>query len=474
MEAIVNGITGPIVTPFVRRGERLFDLCRLLKRSEPAIVFKGRIQEFPNYGDWVDQSKRVLRAEPWLQCEFDERTVPLGLVGAALLKHGLCAEEEADWLQTREVTLLGHRKPHKRLAVVIAAISSGVLRGERGRQDGTGIASDDSDQADDSFVTAKTHLFADAEGPDDSVNAAFDVRPQGQQAWFGTPRSVHHQQMAFGTNKLDDGLPLSMSQVVLKLELEILCQPRLRVFVPERTTRDLKRFLYDARGCLKVQVNYTARIFAPGGEVQSWSALTRHLDNYFPTANLAHVVTQFVCERTHYDSDGHYHHPVRDMAIDCSALHGRGRWYSGLRDLWTRWGYEADAGTGKIYFNRNRRLSPKCHQFLEGCRFVGYLVEPSDLDVGFFWLHAKDLNDANDAWWIYLGNATDADIAKCHQNLPESIKQQRNVTLYRWNRQWSPPRFFPNFSIISDASETRSLQEFAAQITLYCTPVYGS
>ena len=394
---------------------------------------------------------------------------------------------DANFYKTQTILILGAQKPRARLAVVLGVISSGGLKHHCCQQatiEGTSEGSDRPDSAttsDDSFVTCMSHPLADSQdASEDEADAVIDMRDSARQDSFSRRTDWRDAQSAFGEHEPYDGLPVSVSTVVVNMELEVLCHPRLRIFVPERTIRDLGRFMYDPRGCFRIEVAVAMRMYTPLGEVRSWPELPEPVQDWFDTFRLSMILWNadwMVFDRICYGNDDRYREPVRKAFWDESGVVGRTR--SNLffrrvneRPLLPILASRRNMGSGRILLNRNLRLSAKCGEFIKACQFLGFPVESADLDFGLFWL-------VSDAWChIYLGHfgdLTHRDLPRYYQKLVESGNVRRYVGFWCWNETTElsndpQGRYF----VWNKGSEELALEFFASFIPQRCTRVYIS
>ena len=388
---------------------------KFTKRPVPRIVCpQGRIQDIPSYVDHVKLSKKLLGSDAWLVGALLESEVSLEPVTGVLLKRGLWEYSETCWFRYQRINILGPLKPHERLAVIIAAVKTGVLRRgccELGAVSSTSWDSDSEDWTSEvslvpsgfhssveeasnvtSFFSCESQPFFDAQEPD----VAVDLWMQVQQDWCGYQRDWSEPGVAFAASEPHDGLAVSMpSRVNVTIELRIHTQPRFAISIPSRTVRDLGRLMHDPRGHFEIEAEYTARTYTPCGEVVSLTTL----DPYYwgqrdifdllswPALSLRVLLVNRIC----FDSDRGYHRPARQARMTHWKLSED---WSGWRD-YVEWMSEYDwlirkrplpeggcKPASPLYFNRNQQLTPTCQEFLDFHRSIGWPTEGADLDVG--------------------------------------------------------------------------------------------
>ena len=405
--AVLNGLTGPFTTPAVGRGERWYALRSFRKRYEPAIICpNGRMYQCAAYKLWLPTSIRLLEDEGWLESQFREPTVQFDLVAPVLHLHEYLTQNDLDCLRPQSVTILGARTARERLAILLAAAATGLLRRQPGEELRAVHTTEDSESQvstlDASFVTCQSEVYYDAEGADDMVDGVVHVRAQAQHDWCGYCSSWGHAGAAFGASEPHEGLPVSMSKVVIKLEMEYQCRPRFKILVPWRTIRDFGRFLHDPRGCFGVQIDVAARIYTPLGEVRSVRELLPLVRDHVAAdgGSFASLLCESMIDscledllffRICYDSDHRFHRPARIPDWDKSLLTGLD--LSPVKSLWWQlqlidaedWRFQPRSfikDTGPMFFNRNQQLTPLCREFLEVLRFLGLPIEAAVLNVG--------------------------------------------------------------------------------------------
>ena len=483
-----SGAAAPVTVPLVRCADEWWTLRKNTKRPVPGIVCpKGRFHNVPYYREFLPLSKMVLRAQPWVRGELSEPEVRLEFVTAALLQHHLWKESETSWFRFRTIRVLGTRKTHERLAIIISAVTTGVLRREccelgTSRDSGfQSLADEASDQA--SFVTCESELF-DAEGTDGEVG----LRIQAQQDWWGFQMDWSLPRAAFARNEPQDGLPVSMPlRVVVPIVLGIHTRPYFAICIPSRVLRDLGRLMHDPRGHFEIHAEYTARSFASRGEVGSLTTFETYmwegLEGFDLLSRLCFHLRDLVVNRICFDSDDGYHRPAREAYMHHWQLledwSGYRQFHEGMSEYsWlTRSRYRAEPPfrpVARIFFDRNQQLTPKCQEFLEFYRSIGIPFEPADLHVGpeaeeeatgltggrgikakakallpkvlppkasdwlarhrrppavpIFWYQRRSGD-----WNIYTGEATKAGMEQCYKTLPKSMKRSGNVWFFSWH-----------------------------------------
>ena len=489
--SVISGVTGPLASPFLRRGEAWFRLRELTQRPIPAVICPaGKRHECPNIVDFLPASKDLLKREPWLKSQLKDAEVSMKYISGILRDEQLWNAVDANFYKTQTILILGAQKPRARLAVVLGVISSGGLKHHCCQQttiEGISEGSDRPDSAttsDDSFVTCMSHPLADSQdASEDEADAVIDMRDSARQDSFSRRTDWRDAQSAFGEHEPYDGLPVSVSTVVVNMELEVLCHPRLRIFVPERTIRDLGRFMYDPRGCFRVEVVVAMRMCTPLGEVRSWPELPEPVHYWFGTFRPTGILCNadyMVFERICYGNDDRYREPVRKAFWDDYGVDGLTRSAASFSEFQLRPDWRMgpmmppprNRRSGRIFLNRKQHLSSVCREFIKACRFLGFPVESADLDFGLFWL-------VSDAWChIYLGHfgdLTHRDLPRYYQKLVESGNVRRYVGFWCWNETTElsndpQGRYF----VWNKGSEELALEFFASFIPQRCTRVYIS
>ena len=488
--AIINGLTAPLTTPFVRRGEAWFRLRANVTRPIPAVVCPAKKRhECPQYVNFLPASKDLLAREPWLKPQLKDVKIPMEYLSGILRDEQIWQAVDADWYEDRAVLVLGAQKASHRLAVILGVISGGALKKRCCQQatiDDAGGNSDRQDlpsATDDSRVTSRSHHLAESsDESNDRADGAIDTRPMARQDPFGRGTRWQDARGAFGENEPYDGLPVAVSKVVFNLEIELLCQPSLRACLDGRQIRDLGRLMHDTRGSFEIHVVWAPHMHTPRGEVRSHDELPRFVRDWCDSFSLSRILwnaDDSVFHRICYGSDDRYRHPVRPAWWDDYGALGRTR-SERFRELEQRplgweWGLDFvsrsdNRGSGRVMLNRNKQLSPLCQEFIEAWRYLGLHVESADLDFGILWLVADDRCHVHLG---HFGEVTDRDLAHYYEKLMESGNVRRFLTFYGWpeTKELSddPQR---RYFVWTDRSERWALRNFALHIPWYCTPVY--
>ena len=538
--SIAGGVSAPIFTLIVQPLLAKRELKKAVRRDVPAVKCPhGTTHECPGYKEFLPASNQVLKKESWLKLAFYKPEVEMTDVADILRTSGLWADSDARWYRGRSLQVLGPVEPNKRLAVLIGVIKSGWLQERCCQSDATSAATqvavapatttaDTHDAAgldaassatqeaagpdstapassmtcqpqpstsvaglhalvdDASSVNSQSNPSTHAEGSDATVDGAVEERNQARQDrlrdWrnLRDPRAAGAARVAFWSSEPDDGLAVSMpTRVFVTLDLEMLCQPRMRIFISERKIRDLARFLFEYHGDFEVYVDWAARIYTAHGEVRFLDEAGPGVEAYVQGDRWIQTLETCLLVATFQRDD--LPHPLRLRAarIRNGGLHSAWQglsphipliWYvlPGLPSC-------VSQGEGRLFWNRNQRLPPKCHGFVKAWRCLGYHFEPADLDVGFFRLETTHHNLLGNVsrLLLYLGRATAADVERSYEKLPESTKLTYQVSFHCWQPSGSQTLCHGYKAYIRHAEEC-ALSLFAWHIFEYCTPIYVS
>ena len=523
---IVSGATGPLLQPVIRRFELHLDRRRKVARKVPGLILGNDTHDCHNLHVWVPSAKVIISQESWLKEELRDKDIRLDSIAPVLIRYEYWSQRDATKFRSRNVSVLGVDRPFKRLGIILWGIQKGVLgtnnwEGSSRRMPGLvdpqlemhdcdcvdtwKLASKSIIQAEpwltpcletsDSYVNLKdlapvlrkwgywgredVQKFRDSQvrlvGAEDATTRLAVVlwgiaqwilragRDDDCDHMMGGTMDVRHLS-SFGANEPQEGLPISMSKVELKLELTVQFRPCFRVVLPQRTIRDLGRLLYDRRGSFEVAVEPRW----PPHWLQGLDSSFAH--KFLSTRGLNQVIERFLTAAICFGSDRRYKRPVRPFDFLAKRLYSKRRRPLNMKihdrtPIKRRSLTHRSTGHGKIFYHFPSRMPLQCLKFVEAYRSMGYPIESAHLDVGKLRVVRYGV------LCIFLGEVTEKDVERCMNKLM-STRLPNAVHLCGWNSTtWKPDGNKGPFQVDIATCEEDSLRNFATKLAYYCTPV---
>ena len=187
-------------------------------RTEPALIdHRGGMHICTDIDTFVRPSETILEQEPWLIPQLQTLRVSLRELAPMLRLYNYWQACDIQAFRDDHVQVLGATECSRRLAVILWGIREHILVAGPGANQ-TADPEDGAESAtDDSFVTCMTHPLPDCQdASEDEADAVIDVRDSVRQDSFGRRTDWRDVQSAFEEHEPYDGLPVSVSTVVVR------------------------------------------------------------------------------------------------------------------------------------------------------------------------------------------------------------------------------------------------------------------